>query len=257
MGLACLDGEILDASEARLPVTDEGLLRGDGVFEVARLYGGRPFALDDHLARMARSAANLRLPIDTDAVRADVERLAGRAGAVDAKVRMLVTRGGHRIALVEPLPARRASIALGLVEYAPMRTLDGVKSLSYAANMLASRLAAEQGADEALFCTPHGRLLEGPTQSFFCVLDGTLVTPPLTEHILASITRARILSVVDVEERPVRRDEIDRMEEAFVASTTVEVLAVHAIDGCELPAPGPRTSEAAQALREHIEASLG
>ena len=64
MTLAILDGQVLPAAEALVPATDEGLLRGDGVFEVIRLYGGRPFALDDHLARIARSAANLRLELD-------------------------------------------------------------------------------------------------------------------------------------------------------------------------------------------------
>jgi branched-chain amino acid aminotransferase len=257
MPVACLDGEILDASQARLPVTDEGLLRGDGVFEVVRLYGGRPFALDDHLARMERSAASLRLELDAAAMRRDVEALLAAADPGDAKVRFLVTRGGRRIALIEPLAAPRASTSLALVEYAPLRTLDGVKSLSYAANMLAGRLAQEQGAEDALLCTPHGRLLEAPTSSFFCVVDGALVTPPLSEHILGSITRARLLRLVEVEERPLRRDEIPRMEEAFIASTTIEVLPVHAIDGDPLPAPGPRTQEAARAFAAHVAEELG
>jgi branched-chain amino acid aminotransferase len=256
MPLACLDGEVRDSAEALIPVTDEGLLRGDGVFEVVRLYDGRPFALDDHLARMARSAANLRLPFDADAVRADAEALLAAADHGDAKLRLVVTRGGRRIALVEPMLDPLPSAALALVEYAPVRTLDGVKSLSYGANMLATRLAKEQGADEALLTTPHGRLLEGPTQSFFCVLGGELVTPPLSEHVLDSITRRRLLEVVDVVERPLARDDIPRMEEAFLASTTREVLPIHAIDGRELPAPGHRTREAADRLRERIEAEL-
>ncbi|HVS28256.1 MAG TPA: aminotransferase class IV, partial [Solirubrobacteraceae bacterium] len=71
-GLACLDGVIGRSQDARIAVTDDGLLRGDGAFEVARVYGGRPFALDDHLARLESSAANLRLPVDIEAVRADV-----------------------------------------------------------------------------------------------------------------------------------------------------------------------------------------
>ena len=82
----------------RSPPPTTGFLRGDGVFEVMRLYGGRPFALDDHLTRMARSAANLRLPIDVDAVRADVETLLERnERAGDAALRVVVTRGGRRL----------------------------------------------------------------------------------------------------------------------------------------------------------------
>ena len=239
-----------------IPVTDEGLLRGDGVFEVIRLYGGRPFALDDHLTRMAGSAANLRLPFDAEAMRADVEALLDAARPGDEKIRLVVTRGGRRIAILEPLPEPLPSAALACVEFAPVRILDGVKSLSYAANMLAGRIAAEEGADEALLTTPHGRLLEGPTSAFFCVLEGELITPPLTDHVLDSITRRRILEIVDVVERPVARDDIARMEEAFLASTLREVMPVHAIDGRELPAPGRRTLEASEKLRARIEAEL-
>jgi len=177
--LAILDGAIMPADEVRIPATDEGLLRGDGVFEVVRLYEGRPFALDDHLERMERSAANLRLPLDLDAVRADVGALldAGRPG--DAVLRVLVTRGGRRIGFIEPMPVLPDTLALATVTYSPTRVLDGVKSLSYGANMLATRLAVERGAEEALLVTPHGRVLEAPTSSFFCSLDGrTLITPP-------------------------------------------------------------------------------
>src|SRR4051812_16671149 len=93
----------MPAAQATLPVTDDGLLRGDGVFEVMRLYGGRPFALDDHLRRMVRSAGNLRLEIDINSMRADVDALLEAAGEVDGALRVLVTRGGRRIGLVEPL----------------------------------------------------------------------------------------------------------------------------------------------------------
>src|SRR5215212_5293075 len=141
--LACLDGTVSDAEDARIPVGDPGLLRGDGVFEVARIYGGRPYALDEHLERMRGSAERLRLPLDADALRGDVEALLAAAGDVgDVQLRIVVTRGGHRLALLEEVPAMARSVALGLVEYAPPRLLDGVKSISYAANMLATRLAA-------------------------------------------------------------------------------------------------------------------
>src|SRR3954470_20944345 len=110
--LAILDGTVMPADEVRIPATDEGLLRGDGVFEVVRLYDGRPFALDDHIERMGRSAANLRLPFDPQAVQADVAALleAGRPG--DGVLRVLVTRGGRRIGFIEPLPALPATLAL-------------------------------------------------------------------------------------------------------------------------------------------------
>ena len=101
--------------------------------------------------------------------------------------------------------------------------------------------------------TPHGRVLEAPTASIFWVdPQGTLVTPPLDDHILASITRDRVMQLVDVEERHTTPDELDDAREAFLASTTREVQSVAGIEGRELPGPGERTLEAAQALRTHI-----
>jgi branched-chain amino acid aminotransferase len=257
--LAILDGTVMPADEVRIPATDEGLLRGDGVFEVVRLYDGRPFALADHLARMERSAANLRLPLDVSAVQADLDALleAGRPG--DGVLRVLVTRGGRRIGFIEPLPVLPDTLALQTVTYAPTRILDGVKSLSYGGNMLASRLAREAGADEALLVTPHGRVLEAPTSTFFCSFDGrALVTPPLADHILDSITRRRLLPVCEVEERPIAAGELAEVQEAFLASTVREVLPVRAIDGRDLPVvDGPPTSDAAARMRAHIEQELG
>jgi branched-chain amino acid aminotransferase len=257
VSLVCLDGVVLDASDAAIPVTDEGLLRGDGVFEVVRVYAGRPFALDEHLARMTRSAAGLRLPLDVDAVRADIETLLAAGAPVEGLVRALVTRGGRRIALLEALKELPATIAVASITYAPPRLLDGIKSLSYGANMLATRLAKEAGADEAVLVTPHGRVLEAPTRSIFAVVGGVLRTPPLSDHILDSITRRAILAVVDVDERPITLDELRGAEEAFLASTTHEALPIHRVDDRELPlAPGPATSEARERLHEHIAAAL-
>jgi branched-chain amino acid aminotransferase len=257
--LAIYDGDLMEADEVRIPATDDGLLRGDGVFEVLRLYGGRPFALDDHLARMERSAANLRLPFDAAAMRADIAALLEAAQPGDGALRVLVTRGARRIGFVEPLPRLPETVALQTVTYAPTRILDGVKSLSYAANRLASRLAEEQGADEALLVTPHGRVLEGPTSTFLCSLDGnTLITPPLSDHVLDSITRRRLLEECEVDERPVAQDDLAGVREAFLASTVREVLPVRSIDGRAVPAvPGPLSQYAAVRMRARIEQELG
>jgi branched-chain amino acid aminotransferase len=257
MTLAILDGVVMDAAQAQIPVTDEGLLRGDGVFEVIHLYDGRPFGLDEHLERMARSAAAIRLELDLDAVRADVDAILAQAAPAHGALRVLATRGGRRIALVEPLKELPDTIALATITYSPTRVLDGVKSLSYAANMLASRLAREAGADEALLVTPHGRVLEGPTTSFVYVLGGRLYTPPLADRILDSITRRVLFAVTDVEERVTTADDLRALEEAFLASSLREVHPVHAIDGTPIEgAPGPVTADVAARVREHIAAEL-
>ena len=257
--LAVVDGTVLPADEATIGVTDLGLLRGDGVFEVISVYDGRLFAMEDHLRRMADSAQNLRLEIDLGAVQADIDALLAQAGPVTGAVRFLVTRGGRRVGLVEAVPAEREPLTLATITYAPPRILDGVKSLSYGGNMLATRLAIEKGATEALLVTPHGRVLEGPTSSFFVSLDGeTLVTPPLSDHVLDSITRRRLLAILPhAREEVVTREELTGAHEAFLASTTREVQPIVRIDDITLPAaPGPLTQTAADAFAAHIRDAL-
>jgi branched-chain amino acid aminotransferase len=256
MQLACLDGVVMPAEHARIPVTDEGLLRGDGVFEVLKLYAGRPFALEDHLERMGRSGENLRLPVDLTAVRADVTRLLDEAGPVDALLRIVVTRAGHRVLLTEPLPEHPPTLRLASVTYSPPRILDGVKSLSYGGNMLATRIAKERGGDEALLVTPHGRVLEGPTSSLFWAEGDTLLTPPLDDHILASITRARVIEETAAREEACPMERLLAADEVFLASTTREIHPVARVDDTEFATDGPVTATAAMALRERIEREL-
>jgi branched-chain amino acid aminotransferase len=251
--LASVDGAISPAAAAAIPITDEGLLRGDGVFEVARVYGGRLYAWEEHVERMARSAANLRLDVDLDALGTEVAALMERAAGFDGQLRVLATRGGRRIAVLEEVRAHPATVRLATVECVPTRILDQIKSLSYAANMLASRLAAEQDADEALLVTAHGRVLEAPTSSFFYVLGGTLFTPPLEDHILDSITRRHVMEETGAQERITSTDDLRVLQEAFLASTTREVQPVASIDGRALPAaPGETTRRAADAFRARI-----
>ncbi len=258
MQLASVDGAIGPAEEARIPVTDDGLLRGDGAFGVMRLYAGRPFALDDHLARLQRSCAGLRLEADLEALRADIAALLDQAGPVEGILRLVLTRGGRRIAIVEPLPRHAPVARVATIRYAPNRVLDGLKTLSYAGNMLATRLAKDGGFDEALLVTPHGRVLEGPTWSFFWVRGGELRTPPLEDRILASITRGRIIAATGAVEAPCTLADLGDAEEAFIASTVREVLPIAAIDDLRLPAaPGPVTLRTHQALSQAIERELG
>ena len=257
--LGSIDGRIAPAAELTIPATDEGLLRGDGVFEVIRVYDGVPFALADHLTRLERSGANLRLP---ELYRAELETeipelLEARGGAsFDGVLRVVVTRGGRRLLLTEPLTPKPPGVRLGVVTYAPTRVLDGIKSLSYAANMLCTRLAQERGFDEALLVTPHGRVLEAPTSTLFWVAaDGTLCTPPLDEHILASITRDRLMKLLDVEERSCTLDDLSAGSEAFLGSTIREVQSIGAVEDVAF-GEGPRTREAAEAFHAHVEQEL-
>jgi branched-chain amino acid aminotransferase len=257
--LASIDGVIAPPEQSMISVTDEGLLRGDGAFEVVRLYGGQPFAMADHYARLRHTCEGLRLETDVGALEREVDALLDEAGEIDALLRIVLTRGGRRIAIVEPMPQHPETARVATVTFAPGRVLDTLKTLSYAGNMLAGRIAKEQDADEALFVSPHGRVLEGTTWTFFWVDgNGRLLTPPLSDRILESITRTHLMRVCDVEERVTTVDDLAGAEEAFIASSVREVLPISAIDGRALrAAPGPVTSAAHTAFREHVEHALG
>jgi branched-chain amino acid aminotransferase len=254
VSLASIDGEIMPSGEAMIPVTDEGLIRGDGAFEVIRVYDGVPFALEEHLTRLQRSGKNLRLPVDAEAVRADAYRLLAEAGVGPAHqaLRVMLTRGGRRILMTEPLHETPPIARLATISYAPTRVLDGIKSLSYAANMLCSRLAREQGFDEALLVTPHGRVLEASTSSIFWISGGELFTPPIDDHILASITRAIVIEVAGAVERVTPLEDLLTADEVFLASTIREVQPVAAINDTTFTAPGPVTERISAVVTEHI-----
>jgi branched-chain amino acid aminotransferase len=255
--LASVDGEIAPTGQTMIPVCDDGLYRGDGVFEVVRLYSGRPFALVEHLDRLERSAAAIELTVERGALEAEVAALLERAGAGDGQVRILLTRAGRRIALTEELPPRGETISLASVTYSPSVILTGVKSLSYGANMQATRIAAARDADEAVLVRPDGIVLEAPTASIFWVsAEGPLRTPALSTGILASITRSKVINELHVEEGEFELDDLLGATEAFLASTTREVQAVSAIDGRELEAPGPRTLEAADGFARRLDDEL-
>ncbi len=252
--LASVDGAIAPTAEATIGLKDDGLYRGDGAFEVIRLYAGKPFALVDHLDRLQRSTAAIELGFDRGALEREIAALLAAAGPVEGQLRLIVTRGGRRIAATEPIPPHGDSVGLAAVTYCPTVILNGVKSLSYAANMQATRIAKAAGADEAVLVRPDGTVLEPPTSSVFWVSpEGELRTPALTDGVLESITRDRLVRALHVEEGSFQIDDLRAASEAFLASTTREIQAVSALDGRAFEAvPGPRTREAQQAFAETL-----
>jgi branched-chain amino acid aminotransferase len=251
--LASVNGTIGATAAATVPLKDDGLYRGDGAFEVIRLYGGKPFALVDHLDRLGRSVAAIELGFDRAALEAEIAALLAKAGPVEGQLRLIVTRGGRRIAATEPIPAHPETPALATVIYSPTVILDGVKSLSYAANMQATRIAKGKGADEAVLVRPNGTVLEPPTSSIFWVsADGELRTPALDDGVLESITRDRMIKALDVTEGSWQVDDLHGAGEAFLASTTREIQAVASVDGRAFTAPGARTKEAQEAFAETL-----
>ncbi|HEX5608498.1 MAG TPA: aminotransferase class IV [Solirubrobacterales bacterium] len=252
--LASVDGKVTPTAEATIGLKDDGVYRGDGAFEVIRLYGGKPFAIGDHLDRLVRSASAIELSFDRPALEREIDALLAEAGPVDGQMRLIVTRGGRRIAATEPIPNHGETLTLATVTYTPTVILNGVKSLSYAANMQASRIAKGRGADEAVLIRPEGTVLEPPTSAIFWVsADGELRTPALDDGVLESITRDRLVKALDVAEGSWDVEDLRAASEAFLASTTREIQAVAAIDGAALPAaPGPRTLEAQEAFAQTL-----
>jgi branched-chain amino acid aminotransferase len=250
--LASIDGKVTPTAAATIALKDDGLYRGDGAFEVIRLYRGKPFALRDHVDRLVRSAGAIELSFDREALEAEIETLLRAAGPVDGQLRLIVTRGGRRIAATEPIPHHAETVTLSSVTYCPTVILNHVKSLSYGANMQATRIAKGRGADEAVLVRPDGTVLEPPTSSIFWVSpEGELRTPAIADGVLESITRDRLVKALHVEEGSFHVDDLHAASEAFLASTTREIQAVAAIDGRTLAAaPGPRTRQAQEAFGE-------
>ena len=247
-----LDGELMRAGEAMIPAGDDGLIRGDGAFDAFPVVDGRPFARAAHLDRLERSCRALDLPCPREEIESDIDLVLTRAPSGYAAVRIVLTRGGHRICrMVSRGDAASLTKPVRLlpVTYDPSVLLNGVKSLSYGANMLASRRALAAGSDEALLVRSDGTVLEGPTCSIIWVRDGRLQTPSLETGILASITRRVILESMTVEEGSYPLEHVVGAEEAFLVSTARLGQPIAAIGEVSLPAvPGPHTQRAQEAI---------
>jgi branched-chain amino acid aminotransferase len=271
-----VNGRVVGADEATVSVFDHGLTVGDGVFETAKVVDGVPFALTRHLDRLASSAAGLGLPApDTDLVRSAVAAtLAANADSLDSTLRLRITltggtsplgsdRGDAGPTLVVALaPATRwASSAKVVVvpwvrnERAPSA---GVKTTSYADNVVALAHAKAAGAGEALFANTLGHLCEGTGTNVFVVRDGVVSTPPLSSGCLAGVTRALLLEWADVVEEDLPVGVLTEADEVFLTSSTRDVQAVHAVGDHDVPggAPGPVTARLADTFARRSAADV-
>ena len=266
-----IDGRVVGGRDAQVSVFDRGFLYGDSVFEVFRTYAGVPFAIREHLERLARSADRLmiRMPVSIEALSEEVMEAIGAAGPGESYVRVVLTRGSGpltydpttatvplRVIIVAPVSERPRELyeqGAAVVLLSASRPTDdaraaGAKASNYLANLLAVHEAHERGAHEAIVLGRRGQVLEGASSNIFLVRDGRVVTPKPEPGILVGITRAVVLQVardqgIEVEERELLPAELYEADEAFITSSIREVMPVVSVDGRPVGdgVPGPIT----------------
>jgi branched-chain amino acid aminotransferase len=258
-----INGRLVPDDEAQISIFDHGLVVGDGVFETVKVTNGVPFALNRHLARLARSAAGLGLAEpDLGQIRA------GALAAVEAsepaglaRMRITVTggisplgseRGGNPLTAIVALGPMKPPAAFCDVTTVPWPrnehgALSGLKTTSYGENVRALAYAAEHGGSEAIFPNTAGNLCEGTGTNVFVVSAGQLLTPPLSAGCLAGVTRALVIEWSGAVERDLPLSALAEADEAFLTGTTRDVQPIRHVDGRALAAtPGPVTSKVAE-----------
>lgn len=264
-------GVIASPDEARLSPLDRGFLYGDSVYEVLRTYGGRLFALDEHLARLGRSAEAIALDLPAPAsLEAELRRTLAAAGNAESYVRLQISRGVGAFGLDPALSTEPTTVVIvreltppppetytrGVVASIvgrlrnPRAALDpGAKTGNYLNNLLALREAKADGADEALLRDAEGRLTEGATSNVFAVHGGVVTTPPLATGLLDGVTRAHVLLLcrelgIRARELDLRPAELAAADEAFLTSSVRELVPIVELRGAVqgrigTGAPGP------------------
>ncbi len=281
--LANLNGEILPLAEVKIPALDRGFLFGDAIYEVLRVYHGRPWLEEDHFRRLAHSLASIRVGgVDVERLRRRMHETIAAGPFDEALVYIQITRGAAPLR-THALPAGVTPLELLYVQefhdpYTEGRR-DGVavlcqpdlrwdrcdiKSTNLLANVLALQAAKEVGCVEALLYLPDGTLTEGSHTSFFGVLHGRVLTAPNSNAILPGITRSLVLRLaartgIPVREHVLKRTDLSEVSELFLTGTTSEVLPVVRVD--ERPIadgrPGPIARRLQEAYSETVREFVG
>jgi branched-chain amino acid aminotransferase len=279
-----INGVLLNAAQAGVPVDDRGFLYGDGAFETMRVYDGMPFLIERHLARLRASLAGLR--IDPGYQYTDQTFMRAVQGVIEANevsegvVRLTVTRGQSTGALL-PTPGSRPSVIVTSRPVPPYPSVwrreglsvaitgtrrvhrealdSSIKSMNFLNSIMARIEAADAGADEAVMLNHPGMLAEGSVSNIFLVRGGVLMTPSLDMDILAGITRGVVIELardagLTVEEGSFGPDELRHADEAFLTNSTMEVMPIGKVDGSRLrEVPGPLTSRLYQAFQVYVQ----
>lgn len=258
-----VNGDFVPADRATLPVTDLAIVRGYGVFDALRTYATVPFHLDDHLARLERSASaiGIKLPWSRAELASLTQATLDRNGLPNATIRIIVSGGSapdlmtpsgkpSLIIMVGPVPERDEMLYLrggAMTTTRMVRERPAVKSLNYIGAIMAMEEARKNGCLEALYCTEDGYVTEATRSNFFIFKDEQLIAP--NSDILDGITRRVLLTLaakrIEIVERPVHVDELSTADEAFITSSIKEVVPIVQIDDIVIGdgRPGERTRE--------------
>ncbi len=267
-----IDGEFVRADDAQIPARDLAILRGYGVFDYMRTYGGEVFRLDDHIARLERSAAmvGLEMPLSHEAMCRLINELLARNGNPESGVRVVLTGGtsadsmtsseGSRLmVLVEPIhvyPRACYEQGVKVITFRDERFLPEAKTIIYTPAILALKKAKAQGALEAIHVDRRGRALEATTSNLFAFCCGALVTPGA--DVLPGVTRQVVLELAEgvfpVEVRDIMLDELLYADEVFITASNKEIMPVIAVDEVMIGDgnPGKRTREMMRLFREYV-----
>lgn len=271
MSLIWIDGQWHDRSTATISVFDHGLLYGDGVFEGMRVYGGRPFRIQEHLDRLYDSAHAIwiTVPIDKDEMRRVTEEGIARAKIQEGYLRHVVTRGVGDLGL-DPRSCPRPTVFIifdtikiwpreryeqGLVMISAATPMPGretlsprVKALNYLPHIMAKLEGVHAGKDEVLMLDQAGYAAEASGMNLFVVTKGTVRTPPAWAGVLRGVTRDLVLELaagagMPVREEPLNRYDVYTADEAFLTGTAAEIVPIRSLDGRQIGAApvGPVT----------------
>jgi D-alanine transaminase len=275
--IANLNGELMPLTEVKISALDRGFLFGDAVYEVLRVYQGRPWLLDEHFHRLDRSLEAIRIRgVDIDRLRQRMLETIAAGPFLEATVYIQITRGAAPRR--HPFPAEAVPFEFLYVQefldpYQEARRTGAsvitqpdirwdrcdIKSTNLLGNVLAMQAAKEAGCSEALFCLNDGTLTEGTHTSFFGVLNGAILTAPNSHAILPGITRGLLLRLaaqagIPVREQMVKKTDLGRVSELFLTGTTSEILPIVRVDGQPIGSgsPGPVARRLQQAYAEAV-----
>ena len=279
--LVYVNGELVPADQAKISVFDHGLLYGDGVFEAMRAYHGRVFKLDEHLARLYRSAKAilLEIPHSAEGLKELVLQVLRTNGLTDAYVRLIVTRGEGDLGLdptkcysgptlviiadqINLYPEEMYEQGLEVITVTTRRNSQqalspAIKSLNYLNNIIAKIEVVQAGLLEGIMLSDQGHVAEATADNVFIYKDGRLITPPVHIGILEGITRDAVLGLAEELGLPAAEEifgqyELYNADECFLTGTACEIMPVVKIDGRMIGdgRPGPVTQQLIARFRE-------